>query len=843
MGSKKSSSGTGPRKDDPVYSQVDAAGQSQINDPVYGQPRAASSVPGSPAPAPGQGKISAADDPVYSQSRGVRGGTLSDPVYAQPVSAAASPGRATQGLGAGRVQTVDDPVSSQSRTENTTVNDPVYGQPQAAPSTPKSPAPGPGQGTVSAADDPVYSQSRSSRGGTLSDPVYAQPVSASPSPPAQGLPAGQVQTADDPVSSQSRTDNTIANDPVYGQARSISSEPQNPRAPGSGTGHLPPSEDPVSSQPQFNSTASSRLHQLTSQISPAPSSEPQPQPNTRRTRKSKNSPKSAAADLPADYSDILGHVATLRRIATTPDTSSRGYIRQKTSGKLWSRERIATLLDPDTWREVGSVTGTVTWEKDAHNPQAEHVAAFIPSNNPQGFGRVTCPRTGIKRQIYLTSDDFAIRSGHADGSVSIKTLYGEKLALRLKVPVVKLVDGSSGGGSVSTIMTQGYSYMPHVTVLSTVIRQLNMGIPNLGAVLGPAIGLGAARVVSTHFSVMAGDIGALFNAGPKVVEGATFEEGLSFADLGGPLVHCTNGTIDNLAANEQECFDQIRTVLAYLPQCGQFQPPPTIPASDPVDREDLSLRSIVPRKKARMYNPYTIILSVVDRGSWFEIGALWGRTGITGLARLGGRPVGILSMNCEVNSGALDAMGSQKLMKMLKFCDVFNLPIVQFVDVPGYAIGTVAERSATMKWGVELGKAYYSTTTPIFNVVTRRAYGVAGGIMLDSREPWMRIVWPSGNWGSLPLDGGIEVGHRHELNTIREKEGEEGWKRRYKELEDEYIRLMNPVRTANCFNVEEIIDPKDTRKICCRWAREMYGLPMQERLADRASGKLHAVFT
>ena len=268
--------------------------------------------------------------------------------------------------------------------------------------------------------------------------------------------------------------------------------------------------------------------------------------------------------------------------------------------------------------------------------------------------------------------------------MAVKTLYGEKLALRLKVPVVKLVDGSSGGGSVSTIMTNGYSYIPHVTVLKTVVKQLNMGIPNIGAVLGPAIGLGAARVVATHFSVMAGDIGSLFNAGPKVVEGATFEEGLSFADLGGPNVHCRNGTIDNLAKNEDECFTQIRTVLGYLPNCGMFEPPPVVDCTDDVNREDLALRSIIPRKKTRMYNPYSIITSVVDKDSWFEIGGLWGRTGITGLARLGGRPVGILSLNCEVNSGALDAMGSQKLMKMLKFCDVFNLPVVQFVDVREY---------------------------------------------------------------------------------------------------------------------------------------------------------------
>lgn len=182
---------------------------------------------------------------------------------------------------------------------------------------------------------------------------------------------------------------------------------------------------------------------------------------------------------------------------------------------------------------------------------------------------------------------------------------------------------------------------------------------------------------------MAADVGSLFNAGPKVVEGATFEEGLDLQELGGPMMHCTNGTIDNLAANEAECFKQLSTVLSYLPNSGA-DAPPVFPCDDPVDREDVSLRSIIPRRQQRMYNPWTIIKSVVDQGSWFEIGPLWGRTAITGLARLGGRSVGIISNNCEVNSGALDAAGSQKLTRLLKLCDVMNIPVLQFIDVRKY---------------------------------------------------------------------------------------------------------------------------------------------------------------
>lgn len=282
-------------------------------------------------------------------------------------------------------------------------------------------------------------------------------------------------------------------------------------------------------------------------------------------------------------------------------------------------------------------------------------------------------------------------------------------------------------------------------------------------------------------------------------------------------MHCRNGTIDNMAANERECFEQLRTVLSYLPNSGASAPP-IIPPSDPPDRLCEDLRTIIPRRKQRMYNPRKIIEIVVDINSWFEIGALWGTTAIVGLGRLAGKPVGIISLNCEVNAGALDAAGSQKITRHLKFCDIFNIPILQFVDVPGYAIGTQAEKSATMRHGVALGTTYFATTTPVFSVITRRVYGVAGGLLVDCRDPRMRVAWPSGTWGSLPLDGGIEAGHAAELRQA----GEEGKREeRYKELEDEYTRLMNPVRTANAFGIEEIIDPAVTRKVVAEWLKHV----------------------
>ncbi|OBT64789.1 hypothetical protein VE03_06507 [Pseudogymnoascus sp. 23342-1-I1] len=557
--------------------------------------------------------------------------------------------------------------------------------------------------------------------------------------------------------------------------------------------------------PQGDKTASSssspkdRLSQVTNHISPLE--------NTSHKRRQKS-----VGALPPDYSDILSQISTLQKLAITPDPNHAGYSRQKAAGKLWVRERVDRLFDPGTVHEVGSIAGTVQWKKLAGIK--EEPTSFIPSNNVQGFGALR------RRKVVFTADDFSIRAGHADGALVQKTIYIEKLAIELRLPIIKLVDGSSGGGSVTTIKTLGYSYIPGVPSFKEVAKQLELGIPNLGAVLGPAIGLGAARVVSCHFSVMAADIGSLFNAGPKVVANATFEEGLSFTDLGGPGMHCTNGTIDNLAPDEEGCFEQLRTVLSYLPNHG-LELPPVIKSEDQVERDCQSLRTIIPRKKERMYNPRAIIETVVDIGSWFEIGALWGTTAITGLARLDGRPVGIISLNCEVNAGALDAAGSQKLTRHLKFLDTFNIPLIQFIDVPGYAIGTVAERTATMRHGVALGTTYFSTTMPVFSVVTRKAYGVAGGIMLDCRDPRMRIAWPSGEWGSLPLEGGLEVGHAAELKKIEKESGKEAREKRYKELDEEYRRLMNPVRTANAFGAEEIADPALTRRITSAWVKHV----------------------
>jgi len=227
-----------------------------------------------------------------------------------------------------------------------------------------------------------------------------------------------------------------------------------------------------------NPNPTSRLQQLSSHLNP-PNADTEPA-NTKKKR-----PKNQIEALPADYSDVLAQIATLKKMAATPDTNNRGYIQQKTAGKLWVRERIEAMLDKGSLKEVGAVAGNVEWKK--LSPLTEEPVAFTPANNVQGFGRLR------GRRIIFTADDFSVRAGHADGAMMEKTIYMENMAIALRLPMIKLVDGSSGGGSVTTIKKAGWSYVPHVASMSKVAQQLNMGIPNLGCVLGPAVCINKLR--------------------------------------------------------------------------------------------------------------------------------------------------------------------------------------------------------------------------------------------------------------------------------------------------------------------------------------------------------------
>ncbi|KDQ60050.1 hypothetical protein JAAARDRAFT_191472 [Jaapia argillacea MUCL 33604] len=516
-------------------------------------------------------------------------------------------------------------------------------------------------------------------------------------------------------------------------------------------------------------------------------------------------------------------------IIRTPNPSDQGHTRQKQAGKLWVWERLVSLLDKDSFSEVGSVSG-----KPVVDEKTGEVVSFTPANIVIGWGKVA------GRKVFVTADDFSVRGGHADGGIAGKAAYGEELARKMKVPLIRLLDGSSGGGSVATYLAMGATYVPPLAGLGQSMESLAV-VPVASALLGPVVGLAAAKAVTSHFSVMVKDLSQLFAAGPPVVKQATFED-LSKEALGGWEVHSSNGTIDNVATSELDAFLQIRTFLSYLPS-SVFALPPVISSTDPAERREEELVGIIPRRRGRAYDIRKVIRLIVDGGSeesggssFFEMGATWGRPIVTGLARLSGRTVGVLSSDCMVNGGAIDALGSQKTARFVNLCDHFSIPLLNLVDQPGFAIGSAAEKSATIRHGASAMSALYDATVPIFTVIIRRAFGVAGGAFADPEDGRnFRVAWPSGDWGSLPLEGGIEAAYKRQLEKAESEGGPPAREKMMKDLLAKFEEVRSPVKTANKFGIEEIIDPRDTRPTACDWAVHAYENLLPQRLVAKQS--------
>ncbi|OGP86367.1 MAG: methylmalonyl-CoA carboxyltransferase, partial [Deltaproteobacteria bacterium RBG_13_65_10] len=315
----------------------------------------------------------------------------------------------------------------------------------------------------------------------------------------------------------------------------------------------------------------------------------------------------------------------------------------RAAGKLTVRERIAALLDPESFREVGSLAGRATYDEKGELDE------FLPANFVMGRGTID------SRPVMVGGDDFTVRGGSSDAAIHRKQIYGEQMARELRIPMVRLVDGSSGGGSVKSYHDLGRTYVPPLTGWEHEVAML-AEIPVAAAALGSVAGLGAARVVTSHFSVMVEGTAQVFVAGPPVVAYATHED-VDKEALGGAAIHTRNGVVDNPASSELDAFAQIRRFLSYLPRHAWEAPPRTKPADDPGRREE-ALLSIIPRERRHIYNVRRLLSLVLDTDSFFEIGPRWGRCLVTGLARLDGFPVGVLASDPAHDGGTLTADGS-----------------------------------------------------------------------------------------------------------------------------------------------------------------------------------------
>ena len=478
--------------------------------------------------------------------------------------------------------------------------------------------------------------------------------------------------------------------------------------------------------------------------------------------------------------------------------------RQHDNGRLTVRERISTLVDENSFHEIGALAGRASYDENGS------LQTFTPSNFVLGTAELD------GRKVVIGGDDFTVRGGAADAKIGDKSGYGEKYALEMRLPLIRLVDGSGGGGSVKTLEMVGYSYVPALQGFNTTMELMGQ-VPVVCACMGSVAGLGAVRVTISHFSLMIKETSQLFVAGPPVVERG-FGKPVEKNELGGSQIHAhVSGAVDNEVASEEEAFLTIKKFLSYLPQ-SVWQMPPVTASSDPADRRDENLLSVIPRNRREMYEIGDIISAIADRDSFFEISPAYGQSLTVGLARLDGHAVGLMANNTKHHGGAVNASASEKMMRFVDLCDTFHLPVVNLVDNPGFLIGTEAEQQGTVRLGSRALMAVYQSSIPWVSVIIRRCYGVAGAGHGKSDGLNLRYAWPSADWGSLPIEGGVQAAYRRDIESAEDPE------LRRRELEDMLEQYRSPLRTAEAFGIEEVIDPRDTRPLLCEWVKLAYEL-------------------
>lgn len=478
--------------------------------------------------------------------------------------------------------------------------------------------------------------------------------------------------------------------------------------------------------------------------------------------------------------------------------------RQKDGGRLTIRERVEQMADSDSFRELGKIAGLA--EYDDNND----LKKLTPSNFVFGRAKVD------GRQVIIGGDDFTVRGGSADATIKEKHNMCERMANELRLPLIRMVEGSGGGGSVKTIETTGRANVPGVAGWEVVVD--NMGtIPRVALGLGSVAGLGAAHLAAAHYSVMIKENSALFVAGPPVVE--RLGQKLTKNELGGWKIQLRCGAVDHAVDTEEEAFECARRFLSYLPP-SVHHVPPRGPQEDDPNRRVEWLIDAIPRDIRKVYKIRPIIEALVDEGSFFEWGQMYGKSVVTGFARFDGWPVALMASDPFSYGGGWTADTCRKVEKFVDTADTFHLPIVYLADCPGFQIGLEAEKNGTIKEGVKAMSAIWQTTTPWCSVIIRNAFGVAGAAHKNGGRYCTRYAWPSGRWGSLPLEGGIEAAYRADIDAADDPDA------KMAEIEDRLNKLRSPFRSAESFWIEEIVDPRETRSLLCDFANTV--APLRE---------------
>jgi propionyl-CoA carboxylase beta chain len=489
------------------------------------------------------------------------------------------------------------------------------------------------------------------------------------------------------------------------------------------------------------------------------------------------------ADRPSRLNDLAS-----RRARLEEGGGAARIARQHAAGKLTARERVAALLDPGTFVE------TDRWV-------THRATAF-------GMDRVEAPADGVVtgygavhgRLVYLFSQDFTVLGGSLGEGHAQKICKIMDLALKCGAPVIGLND--SGGARIQegVVSLGGYAEIFLRNTLASGV------VPQISAILGPCAGGAVYSPAITDFTVMVRGTSHMFVTGPQVVKAVTHEDVTQDA-LGGADMHATqSGVAHFIEDSDQDALALVRRLLAYLPQNNQAEPPRAEPGDDP-ERMDPLLDTIVPDDPNRPYDMHDLIARIVDGGVFLEVHKYFAANLIVGFARLDGYPVGIVAQQPMVLAGTLDINSSVKGARFVRFCDAFNIPLVTFVDVPGFMPGTAQEHGGIIKHGAKLLYAYCEATVPKLAVITRKAYGGAYDVMSSKHiRGDVNLAWPTAEIAVMGPEGAIDIIFRREL-----AEAEDAEAARARLVAEYREQFANPYVAAARGYVDDIIAPRETR--------------------------------
>jgi acetyl-CoA carboxylase carboxyltransferase component len=489
------------------------------------------------------------------------------------------------------------------------------------------------------------------------------------------------------------------------------------------------------------------------------------------------------ADRPSRLNDLA-----CRRARLEEGGGAARIARQHAAGKLTARERVAALLDPGTFVE------TDRWV-------THRATAF-------GMDKVEAPADGVVtgygavhgRLVYLFSQDFTVLGGSLGEGHAQKICKIMDLALKCGAPVIGLND--SGGARIQegVVSLGGYAEIFLRNTLASGV------VPQISAILGPCAGGAVYSPAITDFTVMVRGTSHMFVTGPQVVKAVTHEDVTQDA-LGGADVHATqSGVAHFIEDSDQDALALVRRLLAYLPQNNQAEPPRAEPGDDP-ERMDPLLDTIVPDDPNRPYDMHDLIARIVDGGVFLEVHKYFAANLIVGFARLDGYPVGIVAQQPMVLAGTLDINSSVKGARFVRFCDAFNIPLVTFVDVPGFMPGTAQEHGGIIKHGAKLLYAYCEATVPKLAVITRKAYGGAYDVMSSKHiRGDVNLAWPTAEIAVMGPEGAIDIIFRREL-----AEAEDAEAARARLVAEYREQFANPYVAAARGYVDDIIAPRETR--------------------------------